>query len=149
MPHQSSTHGDTNIVAASIERSWSKDLLIYFVFFLSGAAALVYEISWTRQIGLLFGHTVHAASIVLASYFAGMAIGYLLGAKWSSRISPLKGYAIAEIVVAAWAFMIPAILQLSESSMIASWFSHSSLYKQRRVPFSVFFCCCLRRSRSA
>ena len=66
---------------ASIERSWSKDLLIYFVFFFSGAAALVYEISWTRQIGLLFGHTVHAASVVLASYFAGMAIGYLLGAK--------------------------------------------------------------------
>lgn len=130
MPHQSSTHGDTNIVAASIERSWSKDLLIYFVFFLSGAAALVYEISWTRQIGLLFGHTVHAASIVLASYFAGMAIGYLLGAKWSSRVSPLKGYAVAEVVVAAWAFMIPAILQLSESSMIAPWFSHTSFALQ-------------------
>jgi spermidine synthase len=130
MPHQSSTHGDTNIVAASIERSWSKDLLIYFVFFLSGAAALVYEISWTRQIGLLFGHTVHAASIVLASYFAGMAIGYLLGANWSSRISPLKGYAVAEVVVAAWAFVIPAILQLSESSMIAPWFSHSSFALQ-------------------
>ena len=130
MTHQSSKLGDTNIVAAAIERTWWNDLLMYFVFFLSGAAALVYEISWTRQIGLLFGHTVHAASIVLASYFAGMAIGYLLGAKWSSRISPLKGYAIAEIVVAAWAFMIPAILQLSESSMIAPWFSHSSFTVQ-------------------
>ena len=81
---------DTDTVAAAIERSRSKDLLIYFVFFLSGAAALVYEISWTRQIGLLFGHTVQAAAIVLASYFAGMAIGYLLGAKCSSRMSPLK-----------------------------------------------------------
>ena len=130
MTHQSSTLGDTNIVAAAIERTWRNDLLMYFVFFMSGAAALVYEISWTRQIGLLFGHTVHAASIVLASYFAGMAIGYLLGAKWSSRVSPLKGYAIAEIVVAGWAFVIPAILQLSESSMIAPWFSHSSFALQ-------------------
>lgn len=130
---------DTETVAAAIERSWSKDLLIYFVFFLSGAAALVYEISWTRQIGLLFGHTVHAAAVVLASYFAGMAIGYLLGAKCSSRMSPLKGYAIAEVVVAAWAFVIPAILLLSESSMIAPWFSHSSFALQTatRAVFSL------------
>ena len=126
MNRQPPSNLDTNAVAASIERSRWNDHLIYFVFFLSGAAALVYEISWTRQIGLLFGHTVHAASIVLASYFAGMAIGYLLGAKWSSRLSPLKGYAIAELVVAAWAFTIPALLHLSESSTIAPWLSNSS-----------------------
>ena len=130
MNRQTPANLKTNTVGAPIIRSSWKDLLIYFAFFLSGAAALIYEISWTRQIGLLFGHTVHAASIVLASYFAGMAIGYLLGAKWSSRVSPLKGYAIAELVVAAWAFMIPAILHLSESSMIAPWFSHSSFSLQ-------------------
>lgn len=130
MNRQPLANRDTDTVAASIERSWSQDLLFYFVFFLSGAAALIYEISWTRQIGLLFGHTVHAAAIVLASYFAGMAIGYLLGAKCSSRMSPLKGYAIAEVVVAAWAFVIPAILLLSESSIIAPWFSHSSFALQ-------------------
>ena len=83
---------------------------VFAIFFLSGAAALIYEISWTRQIGLLFGHTVHAASIVLASYFAGMSFGYWAGAKWSSRIFPLLGYAIAEIVVVAWTFAIPVIL---------------------------------------
>lgn len=114
----------------SIERFGWNEFVAYFLFFVSGAAALVYEISWTRQIGLLFGHTVNAASIVLASYFAGMSIGYLLGAKWSSRISPLKGYAIAELVVAIWAFMISAILQFSESSMIAPWLSHSSFALQ-------------------
>ena len=98
-------------------------LSVFTIFFLSGAAALIYEISWTRQIGLLFGHTVHAASIVLASYFAGMSFGYWIGAKWSSRISPLLGYAIAELVVAAWAFAIPIILDTSQSSAIAPWLS--------------------------
>ena len=106
------------------------DLFVYLLFFISGAAALIYEISWTRQIGLLFGHTVHAASIVLASYFSGMAIGYLLGAKWSTKGSALKIYAFAEFMVAAWAFVIPYILHLSESSLIAPWLSNDSFALQ-------------------
>ena len=108
-------------------------LSVYTIFFLSGAAALIYEISWTRQIGLLFGHTVHAASIVLASYFAGMAFGYWIGAKWSSRVSPLLGYAIAELVVVAWTFAIPMILDASQSQAIAPWLSSSSVAWQTTV----------------
>ena len=106
------------------------DFLVCIIFFLSGAAALIYEISWTRQIGLLFGHTVHAASIVLASYFFGMAIGNWLGAKWSSLASPLIGYSVAELVVAVWAFFVPALLEISESPAIAPWLSSSSLVWQ-------------------
>ncbi len=108
-------------------------LLAGFVFFCSGLAALVYEISWTRQIGLLFGHTVHAASIVLASYFAGMAIGYLVGAKLSTRVSPLIGYAIAELLVAGWAFLIPMLLGISESATMAPWLCSSSFVWQTFV----------------
>ena len=112
--------------------------LVYLIFFLSGFAALVYEISWSRQLGLLFGHTVHAASVVLASYFSGMAIGYALGARWSSRFNPLAGYAIAELVVAAWAFAIPVLLNISESATVAPWLSHPSFFWQTsaRVSFS-------------
>lgn len=107
---------------------------------MSGAAALVYEISWSRQIGLLFGHTIHAASVVLATYFAGMAIGYWLGAKWSLRVRPLIGYAIAEIIVAIWACLIPLILGWTESSFAASWMTSPSFAMQTliRVVFSFF-----------
>lgn len=112
--------------SSTVDTLWIR-LSVFTIFFLSGAAALIYEISWTRQIGLLFGHTVHAASIVLASYFAGMSFGYWVGAKWSSRISPLLGYAIAELVVVAWTFAIPLILDASQSSAIAPWLSSSSV----------------------
>lgn len=124
------TNPRTNTVPATKNGIRWSDLFVYLLFFISGAAALIYEISWTRQIGLLFGHTVHAASIVLASYFSGMAIGYLVGAKWSTNISALKGYAVAEFVVAAWAFVIPYILHLSESSLIAPWLSNDSFALQ-------------------
>ena len=110
----------------SRKRSVWIDAGIYLLFFLSGAAALIYEISWARQIGLLFGHTVHAASVVLASYFFGMAMGYLLGSRWSTRLSPMLGYAIAETVVAIWAIIVPYLLAWSETSFIAAWLINSS-----------------------
>ena len=85
--------------------------MVYLLFFLSGAAALVYEIAWSRQLGLLFGHTVHAAAIVLGAYFAGMALGNWLAGALARRIHrPLAGYGIAEIIVAGWAWLTPAII---------------------------------------
>lgn len=102
----------------------------YLIFFLSGAAALIYEISWSRQIGLLFGHTIQSAGVVLAAYFAGLALGYLIGAEWSSRMRPLLGYGIAELAVASWACLIPTLLTFSESETIAAWFSNSSFARQ-------------------
>ncbi len=101
-------------------------LLCYFVFFLSGAAALIYEISWTRQIGLLFGHTVHAAAVVLGSYFAGMAIGYAVGGRYASRVSPLVAYGIMELIVSVWSSLVPSILFLTESTSLLTWLMNSS-----------------------
>ncbi len=100
--------------------------ICFLIFFISGAAALIYEISWSRQIGLLFGHTVHAAAVVLASYFAGMAIGQLIGARLASRVTPLRGYGFAELAVAAWACLIPWLLKLSETPAVAAWLSDPS-----------------------
>jgi spermidine synthase len=41
----------------------------------SGAAALVYEVTWTRMLTLQLGHTVAAASTVLAAFMGGLALG--------------------------------------------------------------------------
>jgi spermidine synthase len=82
--------------------------------FASGAAGLAYEISWSRQLGLVFGQTARAAAIVLGAYFLGMALGYALAARRSARMDqPLGGFALAELVVGAWAFAVPALLTLA------------------------------------
>ncbi|AMV20189.1 fused MFS/spermidine synthase [Planctomyces sp. SH-PL14] len=98
-----------------VSSTWVNGLVL-----LSGCAALVYEISWTRQLGILFGHTSQAAAVVLASYFGGMAAGYAVGARLSRSVSPLRGYAIAELVLAGWAFAVPPLLhQMSGSSLLS------------------------------
>jgi spermidine synthase len=99
--------------------------VIYLLFFLSGAAGLIYEIVWSRQLGLLFGHTVHAAAVVLAAYFAGMALGYLLAARWAGRLRrPLAGYGAAELTVAAWALLTPYLMRLLALPPVAALLNH-------------------------
>lgn len=99
--------------------------MIYLLFFLSGAAGLLYEIVWSRSLGLLFGHTVHAAAVVLGAYFAGMALGYLLAGRLAGRLKrPLYGYGAAELGVAAWALATPAILKLFTQPPLAAWLNH-------------------------
>ena len=46
---------------------------------LSGAAALVYEVAWTRLLTLYLGHGVAAASTVLAAFMGGLAVGAARG----------------------------------------------------------------------
>ena len=54
--------------------------LVYFLFFISGITALIYEIVWTRMLTLVFGHTVFSVSVVLAAFMAGLGLGsYLFG----------------------------------------------------------------------
>ncbi len=54
--------------------------LLYFLFFLSGFCALVYEVLWPKQLSLTFGSTMPAVSIVAATFMGGLALGsYLIG----------------------------------------------------------------------
>lgn len=81
------------------------------LFFLSGVTALVYQISWSRQVGLVVGNTAGAAAVVLAAFFTGLATGHLLGGRLVGRLSPLFGYGVAELVAAGWACLVPTLLQ--------------------------------------
>lgn len=94
-------------------------MLSIALFFVSGAAALIYEISWTRQIGLVLGQTADAAAMLLAIYMGGLALGYWLGERYRLRTSALRGYAVSEFAVAAWACAVPMLLGLAQSSSVA------------------------------
>ncbi|MDQ3023280.1 MAG: fused MFS/spermidine synthase [bacterium] len=99
--------------------------MVYLLFFLSGFAGLVYEISWSRQIGLLFGHTAHASAIVLGAYFGGMALGNWIAGRASLRHpSPLRGYGVAELVVATWALLTPLAIALLRIPAVAQLLNH-------------------------
>ena len=111
--------------------------LLWFIFFCSGFAALVYEVSWTRQIGVILGHTAPVASLVLACYFLGMAGGYRWGGRWSKHVSPLRGYAACEVAVAVWAISVPYMLRLADLELVSAWL-HSSQPVGRTIARGLF-----------
>ena len=61
---------------------------LLLLFALSGAAALVYEVVWTRLLALQVGHGLAAASTVLAAFMGGLAIGAVAGGRIGQRIGP-------------------------------------------------------------
>ena len=63
--------------------------LVLAIFVLSGAAGLMYEIVWSRQLVLVFGNTTQAVSTILAGFSGGMAIGSFVGpTRPGSRMLP-------------------------------------------------------------
>ena len=60
------------------------------LFALSGAAALVYEVVWTRLLALQVGHGLAAASTVLAAFMGGLAIGAAAGGRIGQRMDPRR-----------------------------------------------------------
>ena len=83
------------------------------LFFVSGAASLIFEIVWLYRCSLVFGSTVRAASIALASFMGGLAIGNGLAGACSSRIRrPLRAYATAEFVVALAGLAVTNLLSM-------------------------------------
>lgn len=76
------------------------------LFFLSGAAALVYQVLWLKQLTRLFGVNAHATAVTLSIFFLGLAVG---GWVWGRRVGavrrPLRVFAGLELAVGASALL--------------------------------------------
>jgi spermidine synthase len=97
---------------------------IYLLFLLSGLAALVYQVMWTRSFGLVFGSTTRAAAAVLAAFFTGLALGSWLGGRLAAgRTASLRRYGIAELAIAGGALLVAAWLALFRAAYPALYAS--------------------------
>jgi spermidine synthase len=87
--------------------------VILAIFVLSGAAALIDEIVWSRQLVLVFGNTTQAVSAILAGFFGGIAIGSFVGGRIADRVRrPLRMYGILELALAVVVLLTPISFRL-------------------------------------
>lgn len=80
--------------------------LLYFVFFLSGFSALVYQTAWQRMLGLFGGSDVIAATLVVGAFLCGLGIGSLWAAAFADRFSrrqAIQAFALCELGIAIFA----------------------------------------------
>ena len=104
--------------------------LILGIFFASGAAGLIYEILWMRQLAQLFGSTSQSAAVTTAAFFIGISAGsYYFGRQVARLVNPLRTYAWLEfgIVLAGLFFYLLFQVYYSFYDTIFTTFAASSV----------------------
>mgnify|MGYP001818488157 CR=1 FL=1 len=118
---KSSNSNDTNSLPTK---------LILFLFFISGALALVYQVVWSRVMTHVFGSTAMAVGTVIAAFMAGMAVGSWWFGKLADRSkNGLRMYAMIEIGIAVTALLAHLALNVLDTAypVIYQWVSGSEL----------------------
>jgi spermidine synthase len=105
---------------------------VFLCFFFSGATGLIYEVLWTRLLGLVFGHTVFAITTVLSAFMAGLGLGsYLFGGIADRHAHPLRLYGLLEAGIGGYALLTPVLLSKAEAIYIP-------LYRSLELSFFAF-----------
>ena len=83
---------------------------LFGLFFLSGAAALIYQTAWHRLLGLFAGADTIAAALVVGAFLLGLGIGSLAAGLYADRLSrraALIAFALCEVGIALFAVLSP------------------------------------------
>ncbi len=94
----------------------------FWCLWISGAAALVYQVVWMRYLALFMGHTSGAVVAVLMVFMGGLAAGNaLLGALADRVRRPLVLYGGLELAIGIYAFLFPWYFERAQSMYF--WFA--------------------------
>ena len=100
---------------------------VILLFFVSGGTGLVYEVTWSRALGTVFGNTVFAVSTVLTAFMLGLAVGSWLFGRLGERYDrPVLVYALLELGIGAYAFAFFGLLGAADE-MYGWFFRHISV----------------------
>ena len=80
---------------------------------LAGFASLVYEVAWTRVLGLMLGGSTYTFSVMLLAFLIGIAIGGKLGGPLADRLLArhglarvLQAFALVEVLIAVTSYAL-------------------------------------------
>jgi spermidine synthase len=116
------------------------------LFAVSGAAALIYEVVWTRLLTLHMGHGLAAASAVLAAFMGGLAAGAGAAGRYAGTLPPRRAltlYAGLEIAIGVLAVVMPLLL-MAVRPLLAGTYADGNggaLFAFVRLASSVFLLC--------
>ena len=92
--------GRTASAEIASPRDWRLGLLCGLLL-CSGAAGLIYQVLWVKQLSLVVGVEVYAVTIAISAFFAGLALGGLVLGRIADRsLRPVLLYVALEIMVA-------------------------------------------------
>jgi predicted membrane-bound spermidine synthase len=86
---------------------------IVLLFFVSGAAALIYQVCWQRLLFESIGVDMDSVTIIVSTFMLGLGVGSLLGGELADRYPErtLELFALAELATALFGFLSPALIR--------------------------------------
>lgn len=86
-------------------------VLVSVLFFLSGAAGLIYQTVWIRLLELYFGVTLSATTLIVSAYMAGLGLGSLIGGRIASKSrNTILLYGLIEAGVGVFGVFSPSLI---------------------------------------
>ena len=96
-----------------------RQLAVFACFWLSGFAALLFQVAWTREFAFVFGTSELAIATVLAGFMGGLTAGAALAGRFASKIRrPILLYAILEGAIAISALLVPYAIEASTAIVV-------------------------------
>lgn len=86
-----------------------KNLYLYFVVFISGAAVLAIEILGTRILGPFYGVSLFLWSALITVTLAALSIGYVIGGHWADKGATVSRLCIMMSGAGGWLILSPWI----------------------------------------
>lgn len=101
----------TNPPEKSKLRQRAPILLVSVLFFLSGAAGLMYQTVWVRLLELYFGVTLTAITLIVSAYMAGLGLGSMLGGRIAGKSrNPVLLYGVIEAAIGVFGILSPTLI---------------------------------------
>src|SRR5216683_1100363 len=96
--------------------------LVIAIFFASGAASLILQVVWFKQLQFVLGSTTLSVSVTVASFFFGLSVGSAFGGRVADVTArPLRVYGALELILALVSIAVTAFL--SHWSTWSGWMS--------------------------
>ncbi len=98
------------------------------VFALSGMAAMILQVAWTRTLSLMLGTTTYAFTTIIAMYLLGIALGSIIHGSLRRRIRPLALLVILQLVIAVAGLLtlplfekLPFLFLSAQAHWVQTW----------------------------
>lgn len=118
-------------------RGRSADAAIVGAVFLSGWAALGYQLVWTRQSTVWLGHETAAVLAVIAAFFAGLGFGGLaLGPRIERSGAPARWFAACELLIGLWSVVLAAAIEPAAQALMRLAGPEAAAVRQWSIAFA-------------
>lgn len=92
------------------------------VFFLSGIAALIYQIAWQRMLFTAFGVDLESITIIISVFMAGLGVGAYYGGRIADRFPEhiIEFFALTEVGIGTFGIASPFLIEFVKETFLHS-----------------------------